>query len=118
MNDIIHIAGPLWPYTLVILVGFLPSELWRVLGVFLSRGIDERSEFLIWTRAVSVALLAGVVAKLLLAPAGALATIPLLGRFGALLAGLGGYFLLARSAVAGVLLGEIVLISVSWLFSS
>ena len=65
MTDLSALVGPLWPYLLVIMVGFLPSEVWRVLGVFLSHGLDERSEILVWIRAVATTLLAGVVAKLL-----------------------------------------------------
>ena len=75
-----HASGGLWPYLVIILFGFLPSEIWRWLAVFLGRGIDENSEILVWVRAVASALLAGVVAKLILTPTGALATIPLFWR--------------------------------------
>ena len=34
MTDLTVLAEPLWPYLLVIIVGFLPSEVWRILGVF------------------------------------------------------------------------------------
>jgi hypothetical protein len=30
----------LWPYFLLILVGYLPNEIWRVLGLVLARGLD------------------------------------------------------------------------------
>jgi hypothetical protein len=55
-----------------------------------------------------------VVAKLLLAPGGALAAVPLAGRLGAIAAGLLGFVLLRRSVVLGVLLGEAVLIAAAW----
>ena len=34
----------LWPYFVLILVGYLPNEIWRVLGLVLARGLDEDSE--------------------------------------------------------------------------
>jgi Branched-chain amino acid transport protein (AzlD) len=115
MTEIAALAGPLWPYLLIVMVGFLPSEIWRVLGVFLSRGLDERSEILVWVRAVATTLLAGVVAKLLFAPSGALAEVPLAGRIASLLIGLSGYALVRRSVIAGVALGEAALIAIAWL---
>ncbi|MCA3632165.1 MAG: AzlD domain-containing protein [Methylobacterium sp.] len=112
-----HASGGLWPYLVIILFGFLPSEIWRWLAVFLGRGIDENSEILVWVRAVASALLAGVVAKLILTPTGALATIPLFWRVGSLVAGVAGFYLARRSILAGVIAGEIVLIGAGLAFS-
>ncbi|HKG76936.1 MAG TPA: AzlD domain-containing protein [Beijerinckiaceae bacterium] len=106
--------GPWWPYLVLILVGFLPNEVWRVLAVVLSSGLDERSEILTWVRAVATTLLAGVVAKLLLAPGGALAAVPFMGRVGSLAIGLAAFYALRRSVVAGVLIGEAALTAVGW----
>ena len=103
-----------WPYVLLIIGGFLPTEIWRVLGVVLSRGISEGSPFLVWVRAVATALLAAVVAKLVLHPSGALAAVPLAGRLGGIAVGLAGFFLFRRSLIAGVLIGETVLIGTAW----
>ena len=47
------VGAGLAPYLALILFGFLPSEIWRVLGVVLSRGLDERSEILVFVRAVA-----------------------------------------------------------------
>ena len=105
--------GPAWPYLLVILVGFLPTEIWRILGVVLSRGLDERSGLLVWVRNVAMTLLAGVVAKLLVAPGGALAGVPGAGRAGALAVGLAAFFLMRRSVLAGVLAGEAALVAIA-----
>jgi hypothetical protein len=68
------------PYLALILVGFLPNEIWRVLGLLLARGLSEDSEIVVWSRAMATAILAGVIAKLILFPGGALATIPLRAR--------------------------------------
>ena len=107
------LAGTLWPYLVVILVGFLPSEVWRLLGALLSRGLSEESAVLAWVRTVATTLLAAVVAKLILAPSGALAGLPLASRLASLLVGLVGYFILRRSALAAVILGEVTLVSLA-----
>ena len=62
------------PYVALILVGFLPNEIWRWLGMIFARRIDESSEIVVWVRAVATAILAGVIAQLVFEPPGALAT--------------------------------------------
>ena len=111
--DALAEVGLWWPYLLVIVFGFLPSEIWRVVAVFLSRGIDEQSEFLQWVRAVAITLLAGVIAKLLFTPNGALAAVPLAGRLAPIVLGVAAY-LATRSAIVGVLSGEAALIAIAW----
>jgi branched-subunit amino acid transport protein len=110
-------AGLWSPYLLVIVVGFLPSEVWRVLAVFVSRGLDEQSEFLVWVRSVAITLLAAVIAKLLFSPGGALVTVPIAARFGAILLGVGAYFL-TRRVIVGILAGEAALIGMAWWFGA
>jgi hypothetical protein len=46
----------LWPYLLVIAFGFLPSEVWRVLAVFLALGI---AAFFLARRSVMAGVVAG-----------------------------------------------------------
>jgi Branched-chain amino acid transport protein (AzlD) len=115
MSELFTLTGPLGAYFLVVLVGFLPSEIWRVMGVFLSRKMDEQSEILVWVRMVATALLAGIVAKIVLAPSGALAAVPLIERCASLVVGLAGYFLLRRSVFAGVLFGEVSILAMALL---
>jgi hypothetical protein len=98
-------------WLVLILVGFLPNEVWRMLGVVLARGIDEESEILAWVRAVATAVLAGVVAQLIFFPAGALAAVPLAVRVAAALAGFIAFLLIRRSVFAGVIVGEAVLLA-------
>src|SRR5207244_1615734 len=38
------------PYLVLLLVGFLPNEIWRVLGVWIGRELPENSEFVVWVR--------------------------------------------------------------------
>ena len=101
--------GELHAYALLLLVGFLPNEIWRMLGLVLGRGIDEDSEFFMWARAVAIAVLAGVIAKIILIPPGTLASVPLAVRLGAIACGLLAYLLVRRSVFVGVVAGEIVL---------
>ncbi len=109
-------TGGLWPYLVLILVGFLPTEIWRWLGVAIARRLDEQSPVLVWVRAVASALVAGVVAKLVLAPSGALAFVPVAGRLAALGVGLAALFLFRRSVLAALAIGEVVLVGLGFAY--
>ena len=98
------------PYLALILIGFLPSEVWRWLGIVLGRGLDEESEIILWVRGVATALIAAVVARIVVLPPGALASVPLTVRIAALGIGFAAFLLIRRSALAGVLAGEAALI--------
>jgi len=100
----------LYAYLLVILAGFLPTDVFRFAAVMFARRLDEDSEALIFVRAVATALLAGVIGRLVLAPTGDIAALPLWTRLAAVAAGVAGYFLFRRSVFAGVVLGEIVIV--------
>jgi hypothetical protein len=100
----------LGPYLALILVGFLPNEVWRVIGIVVARRLDEESELLVWVRAVATAVLAGVISQLVLTPPGALADVALVARLGAALAGFIAFLLVRRSIFVGVLVGEIALV--------
>lgn len=104
-------------YLLLLLVGFLPNEMWRWLGLIAARGLDEDSEIVVWVRAVSTALLAGVIAKVTLFPPGALLAVPLALRLAAVAAGVIGFFAIRRSVFAGVVTGEAVLLGGSLLLT-
>ena len=98
------------PYLVLILVGFLPNEAWRMLGIVVAHGLDEGSELVIWVRAVATALLAGVVAKITLFPPGGLADVPLSVRLCAIAFGFAAFLIVRRSVFAGVVAGEAALI--------
>ena len=55
-----------------------------------------------WMRAVATALVSGLVARMVLFPAGALVEVPLWMRLGALAGGVSLYLLLRRNVAAGV----------------
>ena len=96
-------------YALLVLVGFLPSEIWRLLGLVVARGVADESELFMWVRAVATAVLAGVIAKIILFPPGALASVPLVIRLAAIACGLAAFLVGRRSVFAGVIAGEVVL---------
>jgi hypothetical protein len=98
----------------LILAGYLPNEIWRMLGLGLGGGIDENSETLVWVKAVATAILAGVIAQILVLPPGALAAVPALLRYGAVAAGFVAFLISRRSIFVGVTCGEIVLLAGRW----
>ena len=107
----------LWPYLLLMLVGYLPNEIWRVFGLVLARGLNEDSEIVVWSRAVATAIIAGVIAKLIIFSTGSLATIPLPMRVTAALCGFLAYVAVRRSVFVGVAVGEAVLLLGGFLFA-
>ena len=103
--------GDWHPLIVLLLAGFLPNEVWRMLGLWLGGGIDEESELLVWVRAVATAILAGVIAQILVLPPGALATIPPELRYGAVAVGVAVFMLTKRSILFGVVSGELAMVA-------
>jgi branched-subunit amino acid transport protein len=104
-----------WHALLVLLVaGVLPNQIWRWLGLWLGGGLDEGSDLLMWVKAVATAILAGVIAQIIVQPPGALASVPWLLRYGALAAGFAAFVLTRRSTFAGVVCGELVMLTGKW----
>jgi branched-subunit amino acid transport protein len=99
---------------LLVLAGFLPNEVWRMLGLWFGGGIDEGSDLLVWVRAVATAILAGVIAQILVSPPGALASVPDWLRYGAVVAGFAVFMATRRSIFAGVCCGEVVMLAGKW----
>jgi hypothetical protein len=104
-----------WHSLLVLLVaGFLPNEVWRMIGLWLGGGVDEGSELLVWVRAVATAILAGVIAQILLEPPGALASVPGWLRYAAVATGFAAFVVTRRSILVGVLCGELLMLTGKW----
>ena len=104
------------PYLVLILVGVLPNEVWRMLGLVLARGLNENSQIVLWSRAVATAILTGVVAKLIIFAPGDLASVPLAIRISAAACGFAAFLLIKRSVFAGVVIGEAVLVGAGLLY--
>jgi len=106
------------PYALLLLVGFLPNEVWRMLGVVFARGLDEDAEIIVLARAVATAILTGVVGKLVVFAPGALAGVPLWVRLGASALGLIAFALFRRSVLAGVVVATAAIMAGMLAFAS
>lgn len=108
----------LGPVLALILFGFLPNEVWRVVGLMLVRGLDENSQIIVWVRAVATAMLAAVMAQLILSTSGPLAGIPAGVRVGAACLGFAAFLIARRSVFVGVLVGEAAVLLGTYLFGT
>jgi hypothetical protein len=99
---------------LLLVAGVIPNQVWRMLGLWLGSGLDEGSDLLVWVKAVATAILAGVIAEILVHPPGALASVPSVLRYGAVVAGFIVFMLTRRSIFAGVVSGEVFMLAGKW----
>ena len=100
---------------LLLLAGVIPNQIWRMLGLWFGAELDEGSDLLMWVKAVATAILAGVIAEILVHPPVALASVPGFLRYGGLAAGFVAFMLTRRSIFAGVVCGEIFMLTGKWL---
>ncbi len=98
----------------LVFAGFLPNEVWRMIGLWFGAGVDEGSELLVWVRAVATAILAGVIAQILIQPPGALATVPDWLRYASVASGCLVFLATRRSIFAGVASGEVLMLAGKW----
>jgi hypothetical protein len=94
---------------IIVATAVLVHEPWRWLGLYVGRDLDIDGELFQWVKAVATALVAGLVMRLLIFPAGALADTPLWLRVAAFAAGHAVYFAARRNMAAGVAGGTLVL---------
>jgi hypothetical protein len=99
-----------WPFLFILVAGWLATDAWRFLGVFLGGRIDENSDALVAVRALATALVAAVIANLVVFPAGALADTPVWLRIGALLFGFACFLGARKNVMVGIVGAEIVLV--------
>ena len=64
-------------YLALFLAGYLATELWRWLGMLIGARLDLGGAPFEWVRAVATGLVAGLVARMVIFPAGALAGVPM-----------------------------------------
>lgn len=99
-----------WPYAVILIAGWLATDVWRWLGVILAGRLREDSEIMVWVRAVATALVAGVIARLILFPVGALADSPMLLRVAAIVVGFAVFKATREKVLVGILSAEVVLL--------
>jgi branched-subunit amino acid transport protein len=83
------------------------TALWRGLGVIMARRLDTEGAVFRWFSFASFAVLAGLLARLLILPAGELATVGLEVRLGAAVIGVAAFYLSRRNLLVGVASGTI-----------
>jgi branched-subunit amino acid transport protein len=91
-----------WPYVVIIVAGWLATDMWRWLGVIAGNRLQEGSEALNWVRAVATALVMAVTAKLVVFPSGMLETSPLWLRLAAAGLGFAAFLLSGQRVIVGV----------------
>lgn len=92
-----------WSYVMILVAGWLATDVWRWIGVFAGGRLREDGELLIWVRCVATALVAGVISKLILFPDGALAETPLWLRLASSVFGFAMFFASRQRVIVGVL---------------
>lgn len=100
-----------WPYLFILVGGWMATDLWRFLGVYVGDRLSDDSELLVLVRCVATALVAAVIGNLIVFPGGALAATPLLLRIGAMATGFCAYLILGKRVIAGIIPAEAVLVA-------
>jgi branched-subunit amino acid transport protein len=98
-----------WPYVVIIVSGWLATDIWRWLGVIAGNRLQEGSEALNWVRAVATALVMAVTAKLVVFPTGALEASPLWLRLAAAGIGFVAFLMAGQRVIIGVIVPLAVL---------
>lgn len=95
----------------IFVAGVAATAVWRLTGLFLSNGVSEDGAVIAWVKAVSTALVAGLIARIVIFPPGALADVDMAVRIGAFALGVGVFYLARRHFGIGVLSGTLVLLA-------
>jgi branched-subunit amino acid transport protein len=93
-----------------ILAGAVVTYAWRAGGVVFSGRINPDSAVMRWIAAIAYALLAGLIARLIVLPQGALAETALAWRMAAVAVTLAIYFVTRRNIAVGVFAGTVTMI--------
>ncbi|PYB71235.1 AzlD domain-containing protein [Rhizobium wuzhouense] len=91
-----------WPFIVILVAGWLATDLWRWLGVVAGNRLQEGSEALHWVRAVATALVMAVTAKLVVFPTGVLEASPLWLRLAAASLGFAAFLVAGQRVLVGV----------------
>lgn len=99
-----------WPYVFILGAGWLATDAWRWLGVWVGGRVSEESDAMVFVRCVATALVAAVLAGLIVSPSGVLATTPLAVRVGSAAAGFAAYLATGKKVLVGVGVCEAILV--------
>ncbi len=103
----------LYPWALVG-AAIAGTYLWRALGVLVGTRIDPDGPLFRWVTCVSYAMLAGLVARMLVMPVGALVETALGHRLAALAVGLALFFALRRHLAAATAGAVATFVALEW----
>lgn len=106
-----------WPFLFILVAGWLATDAWRFLGVYLGDRISEDSDLLVLVRALATALVAAVIGNLIVFPSGALADTTLALRVAAAAGGFLAYLYLGRKVLIGIVAAEMILLAGMWGFA-
>lgn len=102
-----------WALWLLLAAGIAVTYLWRGLGVALAARIDPAGSTFHWITCVSYAMLAGLVARMIVLPIGALEATPLIDRVAALALGFVAFYLCRRNYLPGVAVGFVCFLALT-----
>ncbi|MEM1306874.1 MAG: AzlD domain-containing protein [Pseudomonadota bacterium] len=105
LGSILSVPGVVW----IILAAVLAHESWRWLGLWIGSRVSVDGQVFQWVQYVAMALVAALVMRLVLFPAGALADVDLMARCAALAIGVGTYLVTRRNLAMGVAVGSLSL---------
>lgn len=91
------------------------TYLWRGLGVLLSGRLNPQSAMFEWISCVAYALIAGLIARIIVAPSGLLAQTALPDRLLACAVAFIAYRLARRNMFIGLLCGVVFFTAMAWL---
>jgi branched-subunit amino acid transport protein len=100
----------MWGYLVLLGMALVFHEPWRWLGLVLGRSLQVDSAVFSWVRAVATALIAALIMRLVLFPAGGLAALSPGLRVGAFGVGLAVFVLGGRNMALGVIVGAVALV--------
>jgi branched-subunit amino acid transport protein len=95
-----------WEAYLALLVAAFATYLWRGFGVAVGSRLDPQGNAFVWLSCVAYAVLAALILRLIVFPAGSLAELTSSARIGAALLAAAVFFLLRRNVFLGCLAGS------------
>lgn len=100
---------------IVLLIALIAHEPFRWASIYIGRGLSADSEVFVWVRVVATALVAGLVTRLILFPAGDLEAVPLSVRVFSFVAGIGIFMFSGKNLGAGVVGGAALLLGLHYI---
>lgn len=86
----------------LVVAAILATYLWRFLGTLFARRIDPEGAVFRWVTCVSYAMLAGLISRMVIMPAGDLAEVPLWIRLSGIVVGVLAFYLCGRAGILAV----------------